>query len=388
MKGHFSDMESPLRYNFRDVLRVPASALSAKQILVMTLFLLGGLAIYDLFAYAAFALNGDPLDLVFNTFGFFPFAELHFVAMSARAVYWIGAGAAVLTVMLGFFAVSAFNIEAIRGNRFMTPSEGIRFAFKRLPQIFLAELSIVAFVAVIVGLFALLGLVSRIPYVGEWIYTALLAIPNFIIALFAIFIIFVLSLTVLLLPAVAAAERQGETFTAILETFSTIILQPFRWFGYTIYSIGAAKICGFIYAYFAFRAVQFLTWSAGLGGGSDVGRLVKSGLSHLPIRSDIATQVFNIFPGVPFGVRLYEHVGYPSHEPITQFMAFMLFLIFASILGYTLAIVAAGQARGYVVLRYLKDEYNIASEEPLFFKDEPVNDAVTETETGTGNDIP
>jgi len=374
-------MESPLRHNFKDVLRAPASALSAKQILVMTLFLLAGLAVYDLFAYAAFALNGDPLDLAFDTFGFFPFEGLHFAALGALMVYWIGVGLAVLAVMLGFFAVSAFSIEAIRGNRFMTPMEGIRFAFKRLPQIFLSELSIAAFVAVIVGLFALLGLVSRIPFIGEWVFTALLAIPNFIIALFAIFIIFVLSLTVLLLPAVAAAERQGETFTAILETFSTIILQPFRWFGYTLYSIGAAKICGFIYAYFAFRAVQFLTWSAGLGGGGDVGRLVKSGLRHLPIQSDAVTQVFNVFPGIPFGVKLIEYVGYPSHDAITQFMAFMLFLILASIVGYSLAIIAAGQARGYVVLRYLKDEYNIASEEPLFFKDEPVNDAVTETET-------
>ena len=374
-------MESPLRYNFRDVLRAPASALSAKQILVMTLFLLGGMVVYDLFAYAAFWLNSDPLQLVFDTYGFFPFAPLHFDAISAQLVFWIGVVAAVLTVMLGFFAVSAFNIEAIRGNRFMTPSEGIRFAFRRLPQIFLAELSIVAFVAVIVGLFALLGLVSRIPFIGEWIYTVLLAIPNFIIALFAIFIIFVLSLTVLLLPAVAAAERQGETFSAILETFSTIILQPFRWFGYTLYSIGAAKVCGFIYAYFAFRAVQFLVWSSSLGGGSDIGRLVKAGLRHLPVQSDLAAQVFNVFPGVPFGVKLSEYVGYPSHDAITHFMAIMLFLIFASILGYSLAIIAAGQARGYVVLRYLKDEYSIASEEPLFFKDEPVNDAVAETTT-------
>ena len=374
-------MESPLRHNFRDVLRVPASALSAKQILVMTLFLLGGLAVYDLFAYAAFYFNGDPLRLIYDTFGFFPFTEVSFLAGSAKAVYWIGVGLAVLSVMLGFFAVSALNIEAIRGNRFMSPREAIRFAFKRLPQIFLAELSIVAFVAVIVGLFALLGLVSRIPYVGEWIYTALLAIPNFIIALFAIFIIFVLSLTVLLLPAVAAAERQGETFTAILETFSTIILQPFRWFGYTIYSFAAAKVCGFIYAYFAFRAVEFLVWSSALGGGSDLGRLVKSGLTHLPVRSDVVEQVFNIFPGVPFGVKLWDYVGYPSHDAISQFMAFMLFLIFASILGYSLAIIAAGQARTYVVLRYMKDEYNIASEDPLFFKDEPVNDAVAETAT-------
>jgi hypothetical protein len=58
-------------------------------------------------------------------------------------------------------------------------------------------------------------------------------------------------------------------------------------------------------------------------------------------------------------------------------MAVMLFLIFASIIGYFLAIIATGQARAYIVIRYLKDKYAISSEEsPLFFEDEPVNDPV------------
>jgi hypothetical protein len=61
-------------------------------------------------------------------------------------------------------------------------------------------------------------------------------------------------------------------------------------------------------------------------------------------------------------------------------MAFMLFLIFLSILGYTLAIVAAGQARGYVALRFIKDNYSIAAEDSLFFKDEPVNEPVNPEE--------
>jgi len=77
-------------------------------------------------------------------------------------------------------------------------------------------------------------------------------------------------------------------------------------------------------------------------------------------------------------------VGYPTESAISYFMAVMLFLIFASILGYALAIVAAAQARGYVALRYLKDNYSIAAEESLFFTDEPVNDPV-ETAPGSSD---
>ena len=342
----------------------------------MTVMLLVGLVVYDLFAYLAFAINGDSLGSVFGAFGFFPFDGLRFDSLFATAAYWIGVGLGVLALMLGFFAVAAINIEAVRGNRFMSPRLAFRFALQRLPQIFLSELSIALFIAFIVLLFAVLGLISRIPFLGEWLYTLLFAVPNFIIAFFAIFIIFVLSLTVLLLPAVAAAERRGETFTAILETFSTIILQPFRWFGYTVYSLVAAKVCGFIFAYFAYRAVEFLVWSSSIGGGERLPRLVESALAHLPVRSALVREVFNIFPGVSFGVPLWQYAGYPSRAAITHFMAVMLFLIFAAVLGYGLAIVAAAQARGYVVLRFKKDEYNIAAEKPLFFTDEPVNEPV------------
>ena len=376
-------MEARPHFNFRDVLRAPAAALSAKQVLVMSLALLAALVVYDIFTYAALLAAGEPMPQAFDAYGLAPFNTLHLDTLPSQVVYWVGAGLAVLVVMLGFFAVSAINIEAVRGNRFMSPGQAIRFAITRLPQIFLSELSIVLFVGLIVLLFTALGLVSRIPFIGEWLYVLLFAIPNFIIALFAIFIIFVLALTVLLLPAVAAAERRGETFTAILETFSTIILQPFRWFGYTVYSLVAAKVCGFIYAYFAYRAIQFLIWSASLGGGERLGRLAQSGMAHLPARSDLARETLNLFPGVPFGIDLRPLIGYPTDSALSHVMAFMLFLVFLSILGYTLAIVAAGQARGYVALRFIKDNYSIAAEESLFFKDEPVNEPVDREEAGT-----
>ena len=369
-------MEAPPSFSFRDVMRAPAAALSAKQILVMTVFLVAALLVYDLIAYVALAISGESFSRAFAAYGFFPYLDTTLLGGAAQVIFWIGVIASVLTLMLGFFAVSAINIEIVRGNRFLGPAKAIRFALRRLPQLFLSELSIVLFIGLIILLFALLGLISRLPWVGEWLYVALFALPNFVISIFAIFIILVLTLTVFLLPAVAAAERRGETFTAILETFSTIILQPFRWFGYTVYSMVAAKVCGFIFAYFAYRAVQFLIWSSSIGGGERIGSLARSALTHLPIRSDLAREIFNIFPGIPFGVNLAAMAGYPSDAAITHFMAFMLFLIFAAVMGYTLAVVAAGQARGYIVLRYIKDDYSIAAEESLFFKEQPVNDEV------------
>ncbi len=376
MEMHLSNMESTPHFNFRDVLWAPARALSAKQILVMTLFLLMGLGVYDLFTYLAYAVNGESVSRAFSVYGFFPFERFVFDSWSAQLLFATGIALSVLSVMLGFLGVGAINIEAVRGNRFFSAKQAIKFAFGRFTQVFFAELSIVMFVGFIILLFFLLGLVSRIPVIGEWIYILLFAIPNFIIAIISIFIIFVFSLTVLLLPAVAAAERRGETFTAILETFSTIILQPFRWAGYTVYSIVAAKACSFVYAYFAYRAVQLLTWSAALGGGVKIRRLVESGLANLPVKSDVCRETCNLLPEVQFGFDLYAIAGVPSDSMAVHAMAFMIFLVFASVIGYMFAIIAAGQARGYVALRYIKDGYNVADEDSLFFTPEPVNEEV------------
>jgi len=342
----------------------------------MTLYLVVALAVYDLFVYLAFAVDGQPLGPAFRAYGFFPFVHIAFTSVIAWIVFFAGVALAAFALMLGFFAVSAINVEAVRGHRFLSAWQAIRFALGRFKQLFLSELGIALFVGFIVLLFFGLGIVSRLPYVGEWLYTILFVVPNFVIALFSVFIIFVFTLTILLLPAVAAAERHGETFTAILETFSTIIRQPFRWAGYTLYSLVAAKICGFIYAYFCYRAVQFLTWSASLGGGAKIERLVKAGMGHLPVRSDLVSEAFNIFPGVDFGVSLAPWMWVGSKAAVSYLMAFMLFLVFATILGYMLAIVAAAQARGYIALRYIKDKHNIAEEDSLFFKDEHVNPEV------------
>jgi len=297
---------------------------------------------------------------------------------SARISFGVGGVLAVLSVMMGFFAVAAINIENIRGNRFFSNIAALKFAFKRFKQILISELAIVIFILFIIFLFFLVGLISRVPYIGEWLFVLFFALPNFIIAILTVFIIFIFTLSFLLLPAVAAAERHGESFSVILETFSTVIRQPARWFGYTLYSLVVAKICSFIYAYFVYRSVQFIGWSAGLGGGENITRLIKSGLSHLPVNTDLVEEMFNVFPGVDFSFSLDHWVSLGGDSAVGYVMSFMLFLIFATIIGYFLAIVASAQARAFVVIRKIKDDYKIADEESLFYKDEHINPEIDE----------
>lgn len=359
-------MEHPPTFAFPDVAWAPARALSAKQIGLMTLSLLGGLIVYDFFSYLAFAVQGDSLAAVYSAYGLFSYAPSAYSGFISKLIFWAGACVALYVVMLGLFAVAAINIEAIRGNRFFSSREAFRFTLSRAGQLARAEIAILVFVLFIVLLFFLLGLVVRIPFIGEWFYALFFVVPNFVLALFTVFIIFVVILSIVLLPAVAAAERRGETFAVILETFSTIIRLPLRWGCYTGFTLIAAKLCSFVYAYFCYRAVQFMTAASSLGGGEKVSNLVKSGLANLPVRTELVDHVTNVFPGIRWGFDIPTGSIWVADSAAAHVMAVMLFVVFATVLGYGLAILAAGQARAYVALKYIKDGYKISDEESLF----------------------
>jgi len=377
-------MQFPLKYDFRDVLAAPAAALSAKRIFVMTLFLCAALAVYDVFTYIALFVDGEKIGGASSVYGAFPFDSFDFDGTVGPIIFWVGIVAAALVVMMGMFAIAAFEIESIRGNRFMGIRYAIGFALKRFKQMFLSHLSIVSFLLLIFVLVVLYGLIGRIPGVGEWIFSIFFLIPGFILAIFTVFIVLVLIVSIILLPAVAAADRNGETFDSILETFSTIIRQPVRWVLYTAYAGVAAKVCGFVYAYFCFRAVQFLTWGGSIGGGEKITELVKSGVNNLPVRTDVVAYTLNIFAGLDWGVDVVRWArGNFSDSPVSYLMAFMLFLIFASIIGYMLAVIATAQARSFVIIRYLKDTYKISDEKPLFFEEEHVNPKIDESSEKT-----
>ncbi|MEA1980806.1 MAG: hypothetical protein U9N54_07520 [candidate division Zixibacteria bacterium] len=359
-------MKDNLNYDIYDVLWAPLRALSPKKIFTMTFFLIISLLIYDIFSYIAFAIDGEKLSIIWKVYDFFPFFHIILKSPLAKIVFGVGLFVCTIIVMIGLFSVSAMEIEKIRGNPFLSIKQSIKFGFQRLNQMLLAELAIVMFLLFVVILFWLFGLLGRIPIVGEWLVALFFLFPGFIVAIFAVFIFVVFQMSVILLPAVTAAERKGETFNSILETFSTIIRQPFRWVGYTAYSLVAAKLAGFVYAYTCYRAVQFSVLSASMLGGEKIERLTRSGFSHLPIDSSFVKYMFNIFPGFDFSFSLAQWSRGGTEQAAGYLMSIMLFLIFASVIGYMFSVIATAQASGFVAIRKIKDNYKIGDEKPLF----------------------
>jgi hypothetical protein len=356
-----------------DAVQSPARGLSAKQILLATLSLIAGLLVFDFFRYLAYLEQGENLGLVFDLYGFFPFDSPPRGRVLAQLLYAVGIAGGVLCLMCGLTAVSIIHVEAIRGNAFMSPRKAIQFVRSRFRQLLSAVAAIVVFVGFIVVLFAIFGLIARVPLLGDLLFAVFFVIPNFIIALFAVFILFVAIIGIILLPAIAATDRTNESFGVILETFSTIIRHPSRWLGHTIISGGLAKIATFVFAYFSYRAIEFMVFAISIGGGEKIRRLVGAGMSLLPTDSPLFRFFFNIFPGVRWSFDFEKLTGPSGGGIAAHLVALMLFVIFAGIIGYFMSSLAAAQVYTYAGIRKAKDGHDLATEKPLFFEEEHVN---------------
>jgi hypothetical protein len=234
-------------------------------------------------------------------------------------------------------------------------SDSLKLTRSRIKQLFLSEAAILIFIGFIILLGILIGLISRIPFLGSILYSLFFLFPNFIVALFTILIAMVLVLSVLVMPITVAYDAKGECFNSILETFSTIIKRPVHWTLFTAYSILTAKIAGFIFGYLSYRAIQFMEFSTELGGGEKIKELISSGINHLPFDSRTVNFMTNLFPSINFGFDISPLATHGADSGMAGYvMAISLFLIFIAVGAYILSVIATGQAYTFLLIKRLR----------------------------------
>jgi hypothetical protein len=382
----FGGVDVDFDYNFKGIAVVPARALKAKKIFVCSVYLFIAFLLFNIFTYIAWMLDGGSFSELYSIYGLAPFFSFRADAFIPALIYYLGILLALFSIAVGIMVTAMIDMEELRGNQFFSAGQALGFSIRRLKQLALSWLAIILFVALIILLGVIVGLITRIPYVGEILFSLFFFFPNFIIAIFTVLIIFVFILSFLVMPAAVAASRTDETFNAILETFSTVIRQPVRWALYTIYTVITAKLAGFVFAYFAYRAVQFVQLAAGLGGGSKIGSIIASGAAHLPLKSKLLLFVTNIFPGINFGFDVTLLSEGTSVGGIAGYiMAASLFLVFLMICGYILSVIATGQAYGFAVIKKHRDGHAITEEKSLFYEEEWINPPIKTEENSREN---
>lgn len=371
--------------DYRGILSVPASAFELKKVFLSGFFAIIALIFYNIFTYLALWMDGSSVSETFASQSILPFWISSLESLFSTIIYTAGIVISVFVLMFSSLAVGIINIEELRGNRLCSARDGLRFALNRIGNMIYSPLAMLAFSIVLILLMSILGALGRILFIGESIFAILFVVPGFVFALIVLLITVLLVLSILVTPAVTSADRDGETFTTILETFSTVIRKPFHWSAYTVFTLICAKALSWLLAMFSLVSVSLLLKIAAWSGGSGVADSAGRGFAHLPLDSPAAAFITHLWANtngwewlnIGIDTNLWMSPGEMTTSSLLMAGSFLVILFY--IVGYGLSIVYTGQAYIYVVIKNLRDDYDITAEEPLLMAEEWINPPIDES---------
>jgi len=355
------DMFKPY-FDIRDVFRAPRLALSGKKIMIQFFGLLIGYLGYLILTYIAYLLSGTNLSEIWESYSLFPLSDFSFANWYSWLVFIIGVVIFVFCWLLASSAVGKVTYEQLKGDEFYSAKDSLKFLKKHGQTVLASPLFLVGVAIILIIGGIIIGLLGKIPYVGELGIGLFFGIPIFAVGLVCVYVIFVLVFSFLLTPAIVAATKE-DIFETIVQLFSSIWSQPWRYFLYTGVILVLAKIGSFILGYFCYRSVQLIYWSCGIFMGGKLADITDEALSYLTFPEWFFKFFTNILPGIDFRFHLPE-IGWQGFlswsESISAFLiGITLILVVFGVLSYALTTLSTGQTITYIILRKKKDEENL-----------------------------
>lgn len=349
-------------FDVRDVFRAPRLALSGKKILVQFLGVLIGYLGYLLFTYIAFLSSGVSLSDTWKNHGFFPLSGFPFVHWYNWLIFGLGCLWALIFWLLSSTMVGKITFEQLKGDDFYSSKESFRFIKKNWGPVLLTPFSMLAFIVFLFICGIIVGLIGKIPYVGELGVGIFYLVPLFAAALFLAYVVFIFVISLLLAPAIVATLKE-DTFETIVQVFTTVWNQAWRYFLCTGLVGIMSKVGMFIFGYFSFRATQFIHLSCKVFMKDKLSDIMDEALSYITIPSHVLDYFSNIFAGVKFRFHLPEigsgiYLNWSGEISAFLIGISLIFVIFM-VLSYGLAIISTGQTLTYIILRKKKDDENL-----------------------------
>ena len=223
---------SELHFDFRDVFRAGRYGFSGKKLTVHFIGLALAYLIYEVLVYISLLfVGGNALEDFWNEYALVPICpivdyELKPVTVGAM---WLG----LLVFFVIFFStstmVSKITIQQLRGDSFFSMKEAASFLKRHWKAVFGTFVGLIVVFVLCMLVPIVVGLLGKIPWAGKVIVTfsSLLMPFAFFLGLLMVYLLLVLSVSLLFAPAVVAAA-DSDTFETIYQHFSIIWNQPWR----------------------------------------------------------------------------------------------------------------------------------------------------------------
>ncbi len=379
-----------LHFNYKDVFTACRIGFSAKKMWIMFLGLLIGGILYTLFGYLAYLSAGFSFTEIWRDYRLCPGLPYGFPVYSY--ILWaVGIFLFLIAVLTSGTAVSKVAYEQLRGEEFFEIKESYKYAFKNFRSYVFSPLLILLFIIVIIVSGLILGLLTKIPYVGELIL-ALLSIPAFAASLFIVYLGIIFLFTLILAPAIVGITK-NDIFDTLFEVFSITNEQPWRMVVYSCLLKVLSGIGMIVLGAFTILATRL--------GISVLNLVVRGKMEDILTNASYFIQLapVNFLP--PFlkilhqGILNLFGIGYlatpgffftPPNVTIgiaAVVLAIVFYCLLLFVLSYGWAIWFSGQTLIYTVLVKKKDDRNlleVKEEEEEEIKTEKVKEEVKSEE--------
>ncbi|MBN1465022.1 hypothetical protein JXA02_04625 [candidate division KSB1 bacterium] len=377
-----------LKFNWRDVIAAPRLALSLQRMWIQLIGLAAGYIVYVALSYLGLVLAGHDLKLASSQFGLLPCV----FTMGDRLPWfsWLLTGIGTLFLFLAHLVTSTAVARAVymtmKGNSFYTWRQAFKFSFRKIFSIVFTPLALIILVGLVVLGALVIGLLGKIPFVGE-IGVSLFTVIWLLGSLLIFFLTLVTAVAILLVPSILATTDE-DAFEAIFQAFSIAWSQPWRFLFYQ----GVVVLLSFfalgVLAFFIKESVMIMNALLSAFMGADYANLANNGQAllqswTLPMQNTIES-IYREFADLVFFRR--QFVSIPAADLSASvilsayFYAASLLFIGGWVISYGISTFTAGTTLSFLVLKYRKDEENLLERQDLEEESEESDDADTVTE--------
>ncbi|MGH7599805.1 MAG: hypothetical protein ACREOI_25910 [bacterium] len=345
-----------LGFGIVEILRSARHAISLRLLAIQIAAYAPAYAIYFLLTCLSWLLAGRAPASVWAEWGLLP---CFFVGEQPRPLWsWMVYGLGLAALAIAFLASNAAGSHLLwmkwRGQYACSVREAFDFAFAKMSAIVMAPAAIFFVIALFAGGGWLIGMLGRIPYLGELLVTGF-AWLWMLAALVLLLMIAAAALALIMAPAIVAIT-EANAVEAIFQTASIFWRRPWRLLLY-LAGVVAVAIAGLIVSAFLVTCA-FLVMDALFANAMGAGYQKLSSQAQYLLQSwSVATRKLLAFaPGLasPF---LFPHHDVtplaltPWFDVLAHILALSLLFTAVWVLAYPLAIINSGLAATFLLLR-------------------------------------
>jgi hypothetical protein len=363
-----------LHFNFKDLFRAARIGFSLQRIWVNGTGLLSGFFLYLVISYVSLLVGGYSFGQIWSQMGLLPCAFAMPVPWYGTAIYLLGLIVLFAFLFLTNTAVSRVVYMNLRDELFYTWTQAYKFAFRKwissLGSMFTFLLIIIFFVIAAL----VMGLIGRIPFVGE-LGTALMTIPYIFAALLLFFIILAFMVAIFFVPAIIATSDE-DALGGVFQSFSITFNQPWRIIIYTTI-VGILEVVGFFLFAVALKVSYFIFMDLFRVGMGD--KILEIQQYAFYLVDNTLPAVYSWLQCLPgdWGQWIYLASQHPTVTNASGTIALSGYIvgIFMLILGgaavaYAEAIGNSGLTIIYIILYKLQERENLLEREDEELKEE------------------